>query len=281
MLKLLNKISSQSPWFIILTGIIWLLVVGFFDYVIIANISLSVFYSYSIFVSTWSLGKYAGFLFSFLSSISWFLSEINAQKSQNILTIEWNAFVRLIFFLIITYLLTEIRQSHEREKSLARTDKLTGLWNRFYFLELLDREVKRFQREPRSFTLAYIDVDNFKNVNDTWGHSRGDQLLVLIAKVLEENLREIDVVARLGGDEFVVLLPETNNQTGKKVLQRVQSYLLNMIGQQSLSVGFSIGAITFYRLPESINEILEKTDQLMYEVKQTGKNRLNLQAYPK
>lgn len=279
MLKALDKLSSQPSWLIILTGIIWLLIIGIFDYLIITNISLSIFYSYSIFVSTWSLGKYAGFCFSFFSSIAWLISEIHAQKFDNILIIEWNALIRFIFFILITYLLAEIKQSHEREKSLARTDKLTGLWNRFYFLELLNWEIKRFQREPRSFTLAYIDVDNFKNVNDTWGHNRGDKLLVSIAKILKTNVRQIDIIARLGGDEFVILLPETNQQTGKVVLQRVQQCLFNMIELPSLSIGFSIGAITFYCLPKSINEIIEKTDQLMYEVKREGKNRLNHQVY--
>lgn len=279
MFKLLTNCSAQPSWIILSVGIVWLLIVAFIDYVVVANISLSIFYSLSIFWGTWALGKYAGFAFSILSSIAWFISEVNAQNNDLLFVVEWNALVRFLFFLIITHLLTEIKQSHEREQCLARTDRLTGLWNRLYFLELLDREIKRFQRQPRPFTLAYLDVDDFKKVNDTWGHHRGDKLLVLTARVLEKNVRQIDAIARLGGDEFVLLLPETDIKNGNSVLQRVHQKLLEMIEVESLPVGFSIGAVTFYSLPEAIDEIISIADRWMYEVKKSGKNKLNHRIY--
>lgn len=279
MFKILTKFSLQPSWMILLIGIIWLLIVAFIDYVIVANISLSIFYSLSIFLGTWCLGKSAGLAFSLLSSLAWFVSEINAQENEPLFILEWNTLVRLLFFLIITHLLTEIKQSYEREKCLARTDRLTGLWNRLYFLELLDLEIKRFQRKSQPFTLAYLDIDNFKKVNDTWGHNRGDKLLILTAQVLQQNVRQVDAIARLGGDEFVLLLPETDLKNGNLVLQRVNKKLREMIEIESFPVGFSIGAVTFYSLPESIDEILAIADRWMYEVKKNGKNRLNHHAY--
>ena len=127
-------------------------------------------------------------------------------------------------------------------------------------------------------TVAYFDVDNFKAVNDRFGHGRGDELLVLIADTVKNTIRETDTIARLGGDEFALLLPEIDCQAAKSVLTRVFQRLTQAVQQQGLEVGFSIGAVTFTELPSSVELMLERVDKLMYQTKLEGKNQLNHQS---
>jgi diguanylate cyclase (GGDEF)-like protein len=128
-------------------------------------------------------------------------------------------------------------------------------------------------------------VDNFKTVNDTFGHSRGDQLLCLITETMNQHIRQIDAVARLGGDEFALLFPETDYYAAEIVLKRLQKQLLAVICSpalevfaiESLPISFSIGAVTFSSVPDSIDQILDKVDNLMYDVKLNGKNGIKHQ----
>ena len=138
-------------------------------------------------------------------------------------------------------------------------------------------ETKRALRYQRCLTLVYFDVDNFKLVNDRFGHVQGDTLLSLIAETVKLSIRETDIFARLGGDEFGLLLPETDYQPAALVLQRIQQNLAPAVENHSFDVSFSIGAVTFLQLPVSIDLMLEKVDHLMYQVKQTGKNGLQHQ----
>jgi diguanylate cyclase (GGDEF)-like protein len=119
----------------------------------------------------------------------------------------------------------------------------------------LQAEINRSRRYKHSLTLAYIDLDNFKQVNDRFGHSTGDLLLKLIVEIASQNIRNTDLFGRMGGDEFVLLLPETNYQAARIVLTRVQ-------------------AITFINQPNSSEAMLERVDKLMYQVKNSGKNRI-------
>ena len=277
--KFLEKLQAQPQWLIILIGIILVSLIGVVDYIVVINISLAILYLFPIILATWLLGRRVGIIFSLLSAVFWFFAELYARQQVKVVMVEWNAIVIFVFFSTITYLLGELKQAYEREKLLARADGLTGICNRRYFLELLDAEVQRFQRYQHPFTVAYLDVDNFKTVNDTLGHSCGDQLLLLIAHVLKLHTRQTDLVARLGGDEFALVLPETNFEAGQLVLQRIQQQLLKATSLESFPVGFSIGAITFNHLPESVDKILEEVDLVMYQVKQTGKNNINHISY--
>jgi diguanylate cyclase (GGDEF)-like protein len=120
--------------------------------------------------------------------------------------------------------------------------------------------------------LAYIDLDNFKTVNDTYGHLIGDSLLRLVADTIRNNIRTTDVLARLGGDEFVVLLPETDFEQSEIVINKVQTQLLDEMKKNNWPVTFSIGAVTFLTPPESVDEMIKKADNLMYSAKKNGKN---------
>jgi diguanylate cyclase (GGDEF)-like protein len=168
----------------------------------------------------------------------------------------------------------ELRSAMEREKELARTDPLTGAMNSRAFGELATAELHRARRYERPFTLAYVDIDDFKAVNDRFGHSTGDTLLRLVAETMKQNSRAVDVIARVGGDEFVILLPETGPGPAQVVSRKLQERLLGVVQQNEWPVTFSIGAITFISPPATVDEMLRLADRLMYSAKKSGKNQI-------
>jgi diguanylate cyclase (GGDEF)-like protein len=151
----------------------------------------------------------------------------------------------------------------QREKELARTDMLTGLANRRAFHETLQMERARAARYTRPITLAYVDLDNFKRINDTLGHATGDDLLACAADSLRRKLRVSDVVGRLGGDEFAVLLPETNAKSAEILLQKLHEILTLAMVSKSWPVTFSIGAAAFLDNPPPADEMIRIADELM------------------
>jgi diguanylate cyclase (GGDEF)-like protein len=183
----------------------------------------------------------------------------------------WNSAMRLGFFLMAAFSLSTIKTLLEREQTFARIDSLTGLANCRALKEVVELEINRSVRFRRPFTMAYIDVDNFKQVNDTLGHGRGDSLLQSVAKTIKENTRSIDIVSRLGGDEFAIFLPETNEENARTAINKVQKELLYVVKKNNWPVTFSIGAVTSYKSC-SLDELINEADNLMYSVKESGKN---------
>ena len=268
---------SLSKSKILTIGILSVLVIGLVDYLITIDISLSICYLIPIFIVTRYVAGTSGVLLSIVSGITWYIAEYIAKTDLSALLLLWNTIVIVTVFLIVVYLLSAFKDAYEREKNLARIDGLTQIYNRRYFLQILRVESKRALRYQRGLTLVYIDVDNFKLVNDLFGHVRGDQLLCLIADTVSHSLREPDIFARLGGDEFALLLPETDYQRAELVLQRIQQKLAQAVQDNSFDVGFSMGAITFLESPDSVGHMLEQVDRLMYQVKNSGKNGLKHQ----
>lgn len=264
-----------------LIGAIAVIVISFVDYLVTVDLSLSILYLLPISFVSWYGKKWFAILLVLISTIGWFVAESAAKTNLPFLVLLWNATVRLIVFLTIALLLSNLKTAYEREKKLSRTDGLTGIANRRYFLELLRIEYKRSLRYERCLTLAYFDLDNFKQINDRFGHSTGDKLLKTIAQTIQTQIRETDTVTRLGGDEFALLLPEINYEAAKYVLKRLQQGLMTAIEAYSPPVSFSIGAVTFLSLPDSIESITAEADSLMYEVKKSGKNRLEHRVFDK
>ncbi len=170
----------------------------------------------------------------------------------------------------------QLRKALEKEKELARLDTLTGLANRRAFYEALEKERARAHRYGRPLTVAYLDVDDFKRINDSQGHAIGDMVLVTMGQTLRENLRVNDVVARLGGDEFALLLPETDVTAAETVVRKVQDLLRAEMEAYGWHITFSIGVANFLDPPESLETMIRTADELMYTAKAAGKNSLSL-----
>jgi len=177
----------------------------------------------------------------------------------------------------VNFTVSSLRISLEREREMARTDYLTQVANSRYFAEIASNEIKRAGRYLHPFTVAYLDIDDFKSVNDRWGHSTGDQLLALVADTIRSNIRATDSIARLGGDEFVFLLPETGYDAASVVIQKVNQSLQAAMGRKGWPVTFSIGVVTFRTPPDSVDGMIRVADAFMYSVKHSGKNRIQHQ----
>lgn len=184
----------------------------------------------------------------------------------------WNGFSLLLLLGLPTAALTSLSERLGHEERFAAADALTGLPNRGSFTVRLDDELARTGRYGHAFTLAYIDLDGFKAVNDLQGHDTGDDLLRGVAAALRASTRQTDVLGRLGGDEFAVLLPETTFGAGGAVLEKVRTKLLATMKRDDWPVTFSIGAVTFEASVETSREALHVADKAMYEVKRSGKD---------
>jgi diguanylate cyclase (GGDEF)-like protein len=166
-----------------------------------------------------------------------------------------------------------MRLSHG-QSALARTDSLTGLYNRLGFDELATRELSRARRNGTAITLINFDLDGFKQVNDTRGHAAGDDLLRTVGRAIRATIRDIDVGARLGGDEFGLLLPDNRALPPELAVERVRSAIRDALSREGWPVTLSVGAVTIQRRDVSVDEMIRLSDKLMYAVKNEGKNAM-------
>lgn len=246
------------------------------DYLTGKYITLSFFYVIPISLATWGMGRKEGVFLSVTSALTWaVVNEVFEKEAASLFIAYWNTGIHLCFFLLLTYLVSEIRILLEKERSLARTDYLTGALNRRAFFEIASTEIVRMSRIRRPFTIIYLDLDGFKAVNDLNGHDTGDKVLRLVVKTITNNIRKFDTIGRLGGDEFVVLLPETNHFITKSIAPRIQAILLQSMQANHFAVTFSMGAITYHNPPDNVETMLKQADEVLYSVKKAGKNAIH------
>ena len=254
--------------------------VAYLDYATGLELSFSLFYLIPISLLAWTVSERFGLVVAFISAVIWQMVEIlSGVRYSSLFPYVWNSIIRLGFF-FLPVLIIRLNRAMEHEKALARTDFLTGALNTRFFREMAQMEINRSFRYQRHFTLAFIDVDNFKNINDTFGHTEGDTVLRTIASKIKSHLRKTDTIARVGGDEFVVLLPETDAQTAPVVISNMQRALLKGMAENGWAVTFSIGVLTLTAPQISVDEMLGRADQLMYVVKNGGKNNIRYATYP-
>jgi diguanylate cyclase (GGDEF)-like protein len=167
----------------------------------------------------------------------------------------------------------------DAEEKLSRTDPLTGLPNRRAFLERLSDELARAKRSRQPVCIAYIDIDNFKRINDDKGHVEGDAFLKQVAQAIRETIRASDVASRLGGDEFAVLFTDAKRSAVEPVAHRLLARSRSL-GERypGLDIGASIGMAWFESAPDSAELLLDRADAAMYEAKSAGKHRFALWA---
>ena len=273
--------QDQSNLVKVVIGYVLLGVVGLIDYLTGYEVAFSIFYLVPIVLVAWFTGKRSGMLIAIIGAVVWgVVDAASGSFYSHPLIPYWNVFVRLGFFVIVNHTLLKLKDALKREKDLARLDSLTNVMNVRYFIEMSNREIERARRFKSPLTIAYIDLDNFKAVNDRFGHHTGDFLLQTVANVIQKNLRTIDMVARLGGDEFVVLLPETGGASVREIMDRLKKLLSDAMEKNGWPVTFSIGEATFTNPPASSDEMLKRADDLMYSVKNSGKNGLRHEVFP-
>ena len=192
---------------------------------------------------------------------------------NDILAASWNDAFSIGLAVALACSLVALRRGLRRERELARTDELTGIENRRAFYELADREIRRAARYGKAFSVAYFDIDDFKLVNDQYGHEAGDTVLRLVADTARKTVRASDLVARLGGDEFAILLHETTAAASETVIRKLQRGIRHLVQVNGRAVTVSLGAVTCLEAPETVDALLRSADELLYAAKRAGKNR--------
>jgi diguanylate cyclase (GGDEF)-like protein len=154
---------------------------------------------------------------------------------------------------------------------LSVRDSLTGLFNRRHFFQILQQEMERAKRQKRALSLILLDIDNFKQYNDTYGHVEGDKVLDKLAQILQSSLRQnVDTAFRYGGDEFAGLLIETTIQQAVQIAERIRfSYEREKMGSTTLSLG-----LMEYKSHYDIETFVKETDEALYEAKRSGGNQV-------
>jgi len=267
--KMLTRFSPIQVFIVTMGGVA---LVGLLDYFTGTEASLSLFYLIPVAVAAWYAGRIGAVAIAVLAGITWLLADMASGHlySHPLITL-WELLARLGVFLVQGLLLVALRDALARERKLARTDELTGLTSRRAFEEQLEHDLRLAQRRHSAITLAFLDLDDFKIVIDTYGHLEGDHVLRVTGRVLRESTRVVDTVARFGGDEFVWLLPDTDPHGAEEAITKIRQDLHQALSSETTKVSFSIGAITFLDAPPSMHEAIKAADTLMYDAKHGGK----------
>jgi diguanylate cyclase (GGDEF)-like protein len=274
--NILASLEKQSKSTFVFAGFILIGIIGSIDYLTGYEFAFSVFYVLPIFMVTWFTNQRFGLVISVASAIVWLVADVSTGQTYSSPFIPlWNSFIRFAFFIIITILLSSLKSSLE----LAHTDHLTSAINSRYFYEIVQMEINRFQRNQRPFTVAYIDIDNFKAVNDQFGHIIGDQVLITLVNSVSKVIRKSDFIARLGGDEFAVLFPETDQEAARIIFAKIQNSFVEAAQQKNWSITFSVGVLVCKVAPPTTDELIRKADELMYLAKSEGKSTIRYSTY--
>ncbi len=247
--------------------------IGWIRFLTGPEFAFSLFYLFPIIVFTWRKGLFGGILISLLSAISWLIGDLYmVDRFSRPHVPFFNVSFRLAVFLFIVFLIVRYKRIMESLKTQAMMDPLTGITNRRAFFQLAKTEIDRSRRYDNPFSVLVLDIDDFKQINDQFGHHTGDDLLITVGETIKQHVRAIDIVSRFGGDEFVILLIKTNRDAAFRIAQKIRQQLLYTMQKHHWPVTFSMGLVTFLFAPETVDETIKVADELMYQVKNNGKD---------
>lgn len=251
--------------------------IGLLDHVSGIELRIYPLYVLPIAVTTWRVGQRAGVAMAVLAMLTWGLSNYLAGLSLPAVVWGFNSLAHVTAFATVIMLVTYLQRSRAAEHHLARQDPLTKIPNHRAFDETATAALERQRRNRHPMTLAFIDLDNFKEVNDRHGHRVGDRLLEILAQTLQKTTRATDTLGRLGGDEFAILMPETDETGARGVLERVRAAVFDAMRESGWPVTCSIGAVTFYQPAASVDEMVGLADATMYRVKNATKDGIRIE----
>lgn len=278
--RLLTWLETLSKSVVVSAVISIVVILGSIDYLTGFELSFSLFYLLPVIMITWVFGRNIGLIFSVFSATIWLTTNLLAgQNFSNLFIGVWNTLIRFGFYATVTILLADLHHALEAEHLLANTDPLTGALNRRSFNEIAEKKMIVAEVNRRAYTMVYIDLDNFKTINDSLGHAVGDNVLKSVVDTIQAQIRSTDLLARLGGDEFAILLTDLDQQLAKAIVARLQSSLVEQMQTHKWDITFSIGVLTVLSMPESVDKLVSATDALMYEVKYKGKNAIQYSTY--
>ena len=288
MLASLLSRAASLPLFGVATGCIAATVlIAVIDSLVTPLLGLSIFYLLPV-LGAASRSPHLGAFLAIFTSTAWLAVDLFKHSSVygTPLVPVANGLSRLLVLAIVVLLVNALRRDRAHEAELARVDSLTGLSNARSFYDAVESARRSHARTGHPVTLAYLDLDNFKSVNDNLGHTAGDQVLRRAGAALAAAVRDVDTVARLGGDEFAVLMPHTSQDEALTALARLHAELIQVLPKiparegegtvlgEIAAVQVSIGAVTFPQPLATVDAMISEADSVMYQVKRTGKNQV-------
>lgn len=263
--------ATKPKRFAVILGMV--LLIGILDYLSGDQLDLSVLYLPLVALTVWVAGLRTALWMAMISSTLWLVDDfVIPQHPLPDFYKYWQTAMRFIVFAAFAEIIGQLRGALEREQTQARRDALTGLLNVRGFHEAANTELARSFRHRRPLAIAFIDCDNFKQVNDRLGHSTGNELLAEVGRSLLATTRGSDLVARMGGDEFVLLFSELDARAARQAVEKSLAQLAIVMREHDWPVTFSVGLASFATPPGSVDELVRTADDLMYEAKRAGRN---------
>lgn len=275
-----QALFALSPRTTAVVGAALSVAVALLDIIFPPLIDLGFAYVSIILIVTWNSGLRVGIAFAVAAS----LLQVEALRGIDPRGDQWfpwlaTLFNRWFMFMMVLALVHPLRRLYDSQQAVARIDWLTGGANRKHFEEVLRAEISRSTRAGEPLTVVYVDCDDFKLINDSFGHIQGDAMLRAVVETARQNARPSDTVARLGGDEFAILLPNTDADNASMIVGRMNTRLLEAMSKNHWPMTFSIGVATFYKRTLTPEDVIGSADRLMYRAKQSGKGRIVCETY--
>lgn len=269
----LESLEGRSPGTILGVCLLFTVAIGALDHLTGPEISSIVFYVPPVSIAGWYGSRNQARILAAAATLTWLVTDYSSGHEYSHAGIRvWNTLVRLLVFLLVAHLFARLRDRLDAERDLAETDSLTGALNGRGLYGRLEQERYRADRFDHPLSLAYLDLDNFKGVNDAFGHVAGDQVLRRIVSLIRANVRKVDLVGRLGGDEFAIAFIEADAQAATEILSKLRGRVSAGLLEAGWPVTFSAGVVTFVGMPPDVREMIRIADELMYSVKRNGKN---------
>jgi diguanylate cyclase (GGDEF)-like protein len=274
-----SLLARVPPGIAVVLAAVIVLVIGVIDHTTGLYLGLSFFYIGPIAMAAWYGGRLPAICVAGLASLTGMIADLAPGSGLGFLPF-WNAIVRLGVFLVIGGVVAALRTSLETQRRLAHSDPLTGAANARSFDETAEKELARARRYGHPIALAYLDLDNFKQVNDGFGHRTGDRVLQIVAETIQGQVRPSDLLARMGGDEFAILMPQTNAEQACRAFERIRGALESRIAASGWPVTLSVGITEWSEEVDSIDRLFSRADSLMYQAKRDGKNSIVREPSP-
>jgi len=267
--------KSPHPVAITAVGLVSIAGLAVLDSLSGPQVGFAVFYALAIMGVTFHAGWVAGAIMAILSSGAGLSARILYHSDDvSVAAALWNLGNELAVFAALVLVTHYGRSLLDRLAAQSRVDSLTGALNTRGVLEAFEQERARAVRNASPLSIAFIDLDDMKRVNDELGHAGGDEMLRTLASSVVATIRETDIFGRVGGDEFALILPDTDEQRALTAIQRLRGVVNGRTGDEIPYISVSVGVVTFRRDPPEASDALRAADSLMYVAKRAGGNRV-------